>query len=128
VRTAFLKTDAEHLGSGVCHDIQAIPVVRINEDKSSARHDIDQPPKAKLDFFKIGKDVSVVELNVIDNHCFREVMEKLRAFIEERGVVFITFNHEILGICERCPLSKVIRYTADQKTRVKARLAKEPGD
>ena len=53
--------------------------------------------KLTLDRVKIIEDVSMIETDIINNQSFRIVMDKFRAFIKERRIVLIRFNHEELA-------------------------------
>ena len=48
----------------------------------------------RLDRCQIGKDVGVIELEIVEHHRARPVMDELRPLVEERGVVFVGFDHE----------------------------------
>src|SRR5215469_7821294 len=95
VGAGFAKADGENPGGSARDDIQTIWIVSVYEDRSSAWHNVDEASKAKFDLFKIREDVSVIELDIVDYHCFRQVVEELRALIEERRIVFVSFNQEV---------------------------------
>ena len=50
--------------------------------------------KLGLDSSKIGKDVSMIELEVVQNCRPRPVMDELGAFVAERRVVLIRLDDE----------------------------------
>ena len=50
--------------------------------------------KLRFNGGKIGKNIGVIKLQIIKNDGTWMIMNKLRAFIKESGVVFIRFNNK----------------------------------
>ena len=48
----------------------------------------------RLDRGEVGKDVGVVELEVVEHRGARPVVHELRALVEERRVVLVGLDHE----------------------------------
>ena len=70
-------------------------IVAIQQDHSVLRNNVEQTPETQFDLIEIVEDVGVIELDVVYNHQFRQVVNELRALVEEGGVVFVAFNHKI---------------------------------
>ena len=87
--------DLRHQGLHLPRDVDAIRVVAVQQDHPVLRHDVEQPPEAKLDLIEVVEDIRVIELDVVHDQQFRQVMDELRALIEKGGVVFVAFDHEI---------------------------------
>src|SRR5207253_5114023 len=92
------------------------------------RNDIEQTPEAKLDFIEVVEDVSVIELDVVYDQQFRQVMHKFRALVEKGGVVLVAFDHEILRIVQACALSEIFCESADEITGLASGLFHVPFD
>ncbi len=50
--------------------------------------------KLSFDRMQIGKDIRVIEFQIIQHRCSRPVVDKFGTFVEEGGVVFIGFDDE----------------------------------
>ncbi|MCG3772201.1 MAG: hypothetical protein JW384_03407 [Nitrosomonadaceae bacterium] len=48
--------------------------------------------KLMLDSSKIRENISMIELQVIENYCPGTVMNKFRALVKEGGVILIRFD------------------------------------
>src|ERR1044071_5372975 len=75
-----------------------------------------------LDRRKIVEDIGMIELEIVQHGRSRSVVDKLGAFVEEGGVVFVGFDHEQrrLGMARRH--GEIHGHPADEK----ARLASSP--
>jgi hypothetical protein len=124
----FLEPNRKNLAERVCYDFRAVRVIRIDENRSAAGHNIDQTPETEFDFIKVWKDIGVVKLDIVDDHGFGKVMEKFGPFIKKGRVVFVSFEDEIVRTAEGRALRQVSSDATDQKARVAGRFAKNPGD
>src|SRR5437588_8744151 len=79
-----------------------------------------------LDSFQIGKNICVIELEVIDNGDLGQVVHELAALVEKGGVVLITLNNEPVALGEAGALAQIIRNPADEIARVEAIVFKYP--
>ena len=57
----------------------------------------------------------MIKLNAGQNGCVRLVMFELRDFIEIGGIVFIAFEHHVFAGSNTKALTKIKRYSTDQK-------------
>ena len=91
----FREADLDHLRQAISGDFHAIRIVAVQQHHAILRNNVEQATEAELDLVEILEDVRVVELNIINDHQLRQVMDKLRAFVEKCSVVFVAFDHEI---------------------------------
>ena len=61
--------------------------VTVGQQQAIARDDVDEALKGSLNFGEVPKNVGVSKLEVVDDYCLGQVMDKLAAFVEEGGVV-----------------------------------------
>src|ERR1700733_12520553 len=83
--------------------------------------------KLRLNRRKIGEDVGMIELKIVQNCGARPVMHELRTLVEERGVVFVGLDHEKAGIRERGRNTEIDRHPTDEKARLQAGVFEYPG-
>src|SRR5882672_1138876 len=62
---------------------------------SGSRYRSDEMMKLGLNRCKIGEDVGMIELDVVQNGNSGPIMDHLGTFIEESRIVFIGFDHEM---------------------------------
>ena len=109
-------------------DIREIVVVDRMNDESLFRDCTYQLMELSLDIFKAVEDVCVVKFQIVHHECLREIVQKLRAAIEEGCVVLVGFdNKEWVCTISRRYL-EIQRDAADQKTRIHSCVLKDPGD
>ena len=70
-----------------------------------ARYNIHKTAETEFDFIEVGKDIGVVKLDVVDDDGLRKVMKEFGALVEKGGVVFVSFENEILRIAKGCALA-----------------------
>ena len=109
----FLETDSENLAERLRHHFRAVRVIGIDENRSSARHNIHQTPEAELDFVEVWKDIGVVKLDIIDDDGLGKVMKEFGPFVEKGRVVFVSFENEIVRIAKGRALRQVSGDPAD---------------
>ena len=85
-------------------------------------------PELHLDGVQIREDVGVVEFQIVEQCHFGPVMDKLRAFVEERRVVFVGFNHEPFATAQARRRGKIARDATDEIAGRAPGGLKEPGD
>ena len=107
------EADGQLLGKRAGDHVGAVGVVGVVENDPVARHDVDHPPEAQLDLVHVLVDVGVVELDVVDDEQFRQVVDELAALVEERGVVLVALDHVIRRIVELRALAEVVGQAAD---------------
>ena len=83
--------------------------------------------KLRLDSGKIGEDIRMIELQVVQYRRARPVMDELGAFVAECGVVLVGFDDEERGIAQWAETSEILRYAADQKAGLQAGIFQYPG-
>src|SRR5947209_18285389 len=96
--TILRESDVDRLCRTIFREIHAIGVGAVQHHHAILKNDSEQTPKAKLDFIEIVEDVGMIKLDIVYDHRFRQVMNKLRALIEESGVILVAFNYKIFRI------------------------------
>ena len=69
----------------------------------------------------------MIKLDVVYDHQFRQVMNELRALIEESGIVLVAFDDKKFRIIQPCTLSEILRKSANDITGFASRLFHNPG-
>ena len=95
---------------------------RMRPDAGNGAH---QVMELLLDRAEVLVDVGVIELEVVEDQRARAVVDELGALVEERRVVFIGLDDEILS-CPPKPRTdrKVSGHAADQESRDRGRRAR----
>ena len=68
-----------------------------------------------LDGRDVGKDVRVVELEVVEDRHPRPVVDELAALVEERGVVLVRLHDEFPPATEPCRNAEILGHATDQE-------------
>jgi hypothetical protein len=84
-------------------------------DQAGSWNDINEPAKRDLESVQIFVNIRMIEFDVLQQHNPRKVVQKLRAFVEEGGVVFITFDNEIRSIRELKAFAEILSDAAHKK-------------
>src|SRR5271155_1070008 len=71
-----------------------------SDDASTSRNQVYQPLERRLNGIEIFVDVGVIEFDRSQNYGIWKVVQKLRAFIEEGRVIFVTFENEVLSLAQ----------------------------
>src|SRR5262245_24088154 len=69
----------------------------------------------------------MIELDILQQHNSRQVMQELWPLIEECGVVLVTFDDEIRSIRDLKAFSEILRNAANEKRWFSARNFQDPG-
>src|SRR5438270_8797388 len=88
---------AETLHRGPASLLEHSPQSRVStvrDNQPGAWHDPDKVMELALDRCKIGEDVGMIELQVVQYCSAGVVVDKLRALVEEGGVVFVSLDDE----------------------------------
>src|SRR5437660_7776486 len=80
-----------------------------------------------FDRFEIIENIRMVEFEIVEDGNFREVMEELAALVEERSIVFVSFNNKPLGIGESGALPEIVRHAADEEAGIESIVFEYPG-
>src|SRR5690606_9437789 len=103
-----------------------IRVLRVDGDAALARYGPDELMELPQDRVEVRINIRVVVLDIRDRERSRPVVHELRALIEERGVVFVGFDDEILRAAEPRGNSEIRRNAADEKTGLEPRIIEDP--
>ena len=93
----------------------------VGDDPPARRHRAHEVMELRFDRREVGKDVGVVELEVVQDRGPGTVMDELRALVEERGVVLVGFDHEVGRRREPRRDAEVLRHAADQEAGIARR-------
>ncbi len=107
---------------------QQVRFVAVGQQQPVTRDDVDEALERGLDFGEAAEDVSVVELEVVDDHRLGQVVDELAALVEKRGVVLVALEHTPFAVGEPRALAKVVRDAADEKTGVESIVLEQPGE
>src|SRR6266550_7905050 len=77
LRRIFGKTDLHDRGKAISRYLHAIWIIAVQQDHSVLRNDVEQAAEAQLDFVETAKNIGVIELNVIYDDQFRQVVNEL---------------------------------------------------
>ena len=69
--------------------------------------------KLFLNGSQIIKNIGMVKFEVIQDCCFRMIMNELGAFIEESRIIFVCLDYKVLAPAQPCALAKPKGYTAN---------------
>ena len=94
---------------------------------AQGRHGAQQMVKLGLDGGQVRKDIRVVELEIVEHHGARPVMDELAALVEKGGVVLVRFDHEKRRAAKPRGNAEVAGHAADQIAGVEARVLENPG-
>ena len=83
------EADFHDCRPAVFGDIATVCIVAVDQHHALGGDHIQQSAEAEFDFVQIAEDVSVIELEVVYDDQFREVMEEFGAFVEKSGVIFV---------------------------------------
>src|SRR2546430_6078782 len=88
----------------------------------------DEMMELSLNRCKIGEDVGMIELYIVQNRQPGPVVDHLGTLVEEGGIVFISFDHEIRLCSQPGRYAKVDRNAANEEPRVEPRILQNPGN
>ncbi|CCK08537.1 hypothetical protein BN128_2572 [Cronobacter sakazakii 696] len=118
----FLLAPAAHR-----HHLLEIDVIFRPDDFPLSRHNAHQVVELFLNGFQIVKDIRVIEFEVVEHQRARRVVDKLGAFIKERAVIFVGFNHKERAVTKARGDVEIARHAADDKARLVAAGFQDPG-
>src|SRR5579864_1121225 len=72
----------------------------VGNDFASPGNQVHQSLESRLHRVQVGINIGVVKLNGRKNHGLGEIVQKLRAFVEEGGIVFVAFQDEMLSLAQ----------------------------
>src|SRR5206468_11458366 len=122
LRAIFGEADLDHLRQAILCDLDAIWIIAIQKHHSILRNDVEQTPKAELDFIEILEDVRMIKLDVVYDQQFRQIMNEFGTLVERRSVVLVALNREGFGIVQTRHLSKIFSQYGNSVTGVAAAL------
>src|SRR5258706_15606610 len=98
----------------------------VTDDQSRARDNAHEVTKLSFDLFKIGEDVCMIKLYVVQDCGPWPVMHKLRALVEERCVVLVRFDDKQVRQRQTRRDREVAWDAPDQETWSPARMLENP--
>ena len=105
------------------HDVR---VAGVGDDQAVARHHAQQLMELPLDRGDVGIDVGVVVLEIVEHRGARPVVNELGALVEERRVVLVRLDDEVLAAAEPRRDVEVAGHAADQESRLEAGVLEDP--
>ncbi len=98
----------------------------IDQQPPLARHRAHQMMELGLDRGKIGEDVGVIELQIVQDRGARPVVDELAALVEEGRVVLVGLDHEEVRRRDARGHAEVLRHAADQEAGLVAGVLQDP--
>ena len=112
--------------TAACKDAVNRRVGAVDYEFTGPRYRSDKVMKLGLDRCKIAEDISMIELNVVQNGNPRPVMHHLGTLIEEGSIVFVGFDHEMALFSQLRRNPEIERYTPDEKAGGQSRIYQNP--
>ena len=100
----------------------------VHDDAGRPRQRADEVVELRFDGCQVGKDVGVVELEVVQDRGARKVVDELRALVEERRVVLVGLDDEGRRGAEQRGTPEVLRHAAHEEPRIQPRAGQDPGE
>ena len=97
------------------------------DEPPGGRHGANQVVELGLDSGQIGKDIRVVEFQIVENDGARTVVNEFAALVEEGGVVFIRFHHKKRRLTESGRDPEIAGHTTNQITGIEPGVLQNPG-
>ena len=116
--------------------LQAL-LLSVADDEAFRRHGAYEVVELGLYRTQVGKDVGVVEFQIVQHGGTRAVMHKFGALVEKGGVVFVGFDDEKRRFAVRVLTrrlrqaggnAEVFRYAADEEARRESGIFQDPGE
>src|SRR5438128_2127542 len=108
-------------------DFTHINAVPTGNQASVAGHYIHEATKSEFHRSEVFINIRMVELDVVDDGDFGQIVHELRALIKVSGVVFIAFDDKVLTVRDAEAGAEILHDAADQETRIEPTLIHHPG-
>src|SRR5215203_2498014 len=82
-------------------------VVCVHDNARTSRQRANQMMELHLDRGEVGKNVRMIEFEIVDDKRAGAVMQELRSLVEKGGVVFVGFQNEVPAAAELSGTAKV---------------------
>ena len=122
------EADFDNGGGAIFCCVEAVGVVAVDKNHAFGGDDIEEAAEAGFDLVEVAVDVGMVELDVVYDDEFGEVVNEFGALVEEGGVVFVPFEDEIFRVTEIGALTEVRWNSADEVAGLKACGFEYPGE
>src|SRR5438552_10045031 len=106
----------------------ALPICAVDYEFAGSGYRSDEMMELSLNRCKIGEDVGMIELYIVQNRQPGPVVDHLGTLVEEGGIVFISFDHEIGSCSQPGRYAKVDRNAPNEEPRVESRILQNPGN
>ena len=77
---------------------------------------------------EVGKNIGVIEFDVVEDDGIGAVVDEFAALVEERGVVFVALDEEVFPLPHPRAAGEIVGDAADQEARRQARRFHDPGE
>ena len=94
--------------------IEAVWIVTVEQNHALGWHNVQHSAETGLDLVEVAVDVCMVELDVVHDDEFRQVVDEFRTLVEEGCVVFVAFDDEILRVPQTGSLSEIRRDATNE--------------
>src|SRR5262249_38815657 len=86
-----------------------------SDNAATARNQVHQSFERRLHCVEVFIDVRVIEFDRGKDHRIRKVVQKLRPFVPERGIVLVAFDDEVFAIADTKAALEILRDATNQK-------------
>ena len=109
--------DAEDASPWRREQVGEISVVPVDQNHAGPGHDPQQVPEAALYILQITKNIGMVELQIVQRHDLRAIVDKLAALVEKGRVILVALDDKGRPSAQARPTRQVARRPANQPTR-----------
>ena len=101
-------------------------IATVHDDAALARNTAQQVVELGLDRAQVGKNIGMVELEIVEHGGRREVMNELAALVEKRRVVFIGLDDKGFARAQARGYAKIQRYATNEEPGILAGMIEDP--
>src|SRR5438093_11818374 len=80
-----------------------------------------------FDLLDVLENIRMIEFEIVDNGCLRQIMNKLASLVEKGSVIFVSLKDEPIAVREPRALAEVIRNPTNEIAGVQAIVFENPG-
>ena len=122
-----VASDPDHLRPA-SHGEHPLHLGAARDDAPARGNGADEVVELPFDGREVVEDVRVVVLEVVDDEGARAVVDELGALVEERGVVLVGLDDEVLARAQPARRAEVRRGAPDEPAGAPPRAFEDPGD
>jgi hypothetical protein len=125
-RGILRKADLENRRETLLHHRERVGVVGVHQHHAVARDDPHQVRERFLDGRQVVENIGVVELEIVDDDEFGQVVEELAPLVEKGRVVLVALQNPVGPLLPGAALRQVMGQAADQVRGLASRVLEDP--